>query len=224
METPNATLNWAFSEVLATPRVLAKLRAELDEVVGLDRCVHYSDIPQLPYMQAVVKETFRKHPPIPLLTRRSSEACHAGGYTIPKGTRLIVNTWAIGHDPKVWKDPEVFMPERFIAPSDQSVVDVKGHHFELLPFGSGKRMCPGLGLGMAIVQLTLSTLVHSLEWELPIAGQGLDMSEQLGALHCRAHPLLVLPPSSRLHISNVKDEYNMGQHDIRAHYLERKEQ
>ena len=103
--------------MLANPRVLAKLRAELDEVVGLERCVEPCDIARLPYMQAVVKETFRKHPPAPLLIPHMSwEACQvAGGYTIPKGTRLIVNAWAIGHDPEVWKDPEVFMPERFLG-------------------------------------------------------------------------------------------------------------
>mgnify|MGYP000553623287 FL=1 len=186
------------SELLANPHVLAKLRAELDQVVGLDRWVEHSDIPHLPYLQAVVKETFRKHPALPLLVpRMSSQATHVGGYLIPKGTRLIVNAWAIGHDPEVWKDPEVFMPERFLE-QVADPVDVKGHHFELLPFGAGKRICPGMSLAMAIVHLTLATLVHGLEWELPPGQDSVDMSETLGLICHRVHPLLVLPPTPRL--------------------------
>ena len=116
IDTSSTTLDWAMSELLENPHVLAKLRAELDQVVGIERCVNESDIPNLPYLQAVIKETFRKHPPAPLLVpHMSSEATCVGGYMIPKGTRLFVNVWAIGHDPKVWKDPEVFMPERFVS-------------------------------------------------------------------------------------------------------------
>ena len=187
------------SELLANPHVLEKLRAELDQVVGLDRWVEHSDIPHLPYLQAVVKETFRKHPPAPLLVpRMSSQATHVGGYMIPKGTRLFVNVWAIAHDPEVWKDPEVFMPERFLEQVSDPV-DVKDHHFELLPFGVGKRMCPGMSLAMAIVHLTLATLVHSLEWELPPGQKSVDMSEKMALVCDRVHPLLVLPSKARLH-------------------------
>ena len=186
------------SELLANPHVLAKLRAELDQVVGLDRWVDHSDIPHLPYLQAVVKENFRKHPPLPVILRAMhSQTCTVGGYKIPKGTRLFVNVWAIGHDPEVWKDPEVFMPERFLEQVSDPV-DVKGHHFELLPFGAGKRMCPGMSLGMAIVHLTLATFVHSFEWELPPGQDGVDMSDTLGLMNKRVHPLLVLPPRPRL--------------------------
>ena len=189
------------SELLSNRHVLKKLQAELDEVVGLERCVNSSDIPRLPYLQAVVKETFRKNPLGPLLVPRiSSESSNVGGYTIPKGTRLFVNTWAIGHDPEVWKDPEVFMPERFLVVpgGDEDPVDFKRHNFTLLPFGAGRRMCPGMDLGVAIVQLTLARLVHSLEWELPPGQDCVDMSEILGIMRHRVHPLLVLPPRSRL--------------------------
>ena len=187
------------SELLANPHVLAKLRAELDQVVGIERCVNESDIPNLSYLQAVTKETFRKHPPAPLLVpHMSSEATQVGGYMIPKGTRLFVNVWAIGHDPKVWKDPEVFMPERFLCIDDEAnAVDVKGQHFELLPFGSGRRICPGMSLAMSIVHLTLSTLVHTLEWELPPGQKSVDMSERSGLICHRLHPLLVPPPRPR---------------------------
>ena len=188
------------SELLANPHVLAKLQAELDQVVGLDRWVDHSDIPHLPYLQAVVKETFRKHPPVPVLApRMSSQATHVGGYVIPKGTRLFVNVWAIGHDPEVWKDPEVFMPERFLEQVAEPV-DVKGHHFELLPFGTGKRMCPGISLSMAIVHLTVATLVHGLEWELPPGQKSIDLSEKMTLVCERVYPLLVLHSKVRLHI------------------------
>ena len=147
IETTSAILDWAMSELLANPRVLAKLRAELDQVVGLERCVNHLDIPHLPYLEAVVKETLRMHPAVPLLVpHMPSEMCRVGGYTIPKGARIFVNAWAIGHDPEVWKDPEVFMPERFLVPG-ANPVGVKGNNFELLPFGAGRRICPGMGLG-----------------------------------------------------------------------------
>ena len=165
MQSTSNTLDWAMSELLSNRHVLAKLQAELDEVVGHERCVNNSDIPHLPYLQAVLKETFRKHPLGPLLVPRISfKSCYVGGYKIPEGTRLFVNTWAIGRDPEVWKDPEVFMPERFLdVPEGKNPVQLKRHHFKLLPFGAGRRMCPGMELGMAIVQLALGRLVHSLE-------------------------------------------------------------
>ena len=197
----STALDWAMSELLSNRHVLKKLQAELDEVVGLERCVNSSDIPRLPYLQAVVKETFRKNPLGPLLVPHiSSESSNVGGYTIPKGTRVFVNTWAIGHDPEVWKDPEVFMPERFLdVPGGcKDPVEFKKHNFKLLPFGAGRRMCPGMDLGVAIVQLTLASLVHSLEWELPPDHDCVDMSEILGIMRHRVHPLLVLPPRSRL--------------------------
>ena len=190
------------SALLSNRHVLAKLQVELNEVVGLERCVDSSDIPRLPYLQAVLKETFRKHPVAPLLFPRISfESCNVGGYTIPKGTRLFVNTWAIGHDPEVWKDPEVFVPERFLVVpggGEEEPVDLKRHHFKLLPFGGGRRICPGMELGMAIVHLALARLVHSLEWELPPGHDRVDMSDTLGIISQRVHPLLVLPPRPRL--------------------------
>ena len=186
------------SELLANPHVLAKLRAELDRVVGIDRWVEHSDIPHLPYLQAVVKETFRKHPALPLLVpRMSSQATHVGGYLIPKGARLFVNAWAIGHDLEVWKDPEVFLPERFLQ-QEADPVDVKGHHFKLLPFGAGKRMCPGMNLEMAIVHLTLATLVHSLEWDLTPGQKSIDMSDKMALVYHHVHALLVRTSKARL--------------------------
>ena len=199
IDTSSTTLDSAMSELLANPHVLAKLRAELDRVVGIDRWVEHSDIPHLPYLQAVVKETFRKNPLGPLLVPRiSSESSNVGGYTIPKGTRLFVNTWAIGHDPEVWKDPEVFMPERFLV-AGANPAGLKGNSFELLPFGSGRRICPGMGLAVTIVELTLSTLIHSLEWDLTPGQKSIDMSDKMALVCDRVHPLLVLPAKARLH-------------------------
>ena len=187
------------SELLANPPVLRKLQAELNVVVGRDRDVETSDIPQLPYLGAVLKETFRKHPPAALLVPHMSiDKCKVGGYDIPKGTTVFVNAWAMGHDPNVWKDEEKFIPERFLVGHHNSMDHVtwKGQHFELLPFGSGRRMCPGMTLAMPMVELTVSSLVHAFDkWELvlPVGHDSLDMSDECGLTCHRVNPLLALP-------------------------------
>ncbi|GJN31513.1 hypothetical protein PR202_gb19922 [Eleusine coracana subsp. coracana] len=129
-----------------------------------ERLVTEGDILNLPYLQAIVKETMRMHPVAPLLTPRlSREDTSFGGYNIPAGTWVLINVWAIGRDPKVWESPMEFRPERFVGSS----VDVKGQDYELLPFGSGRRMCPGIGLGLKMVYLALANLLHAFAWRLP---------------------------------------------------------
>jgi cytochrome P450 len=192
-DTSSVTVEWAMSELLRKPEVLAKATEELDRVVGRDRLVAEGDIPSLPYLDAVVKETMRLHPVVPLLIPRvSREDTSVAGYGIPRGTRVLVNVWAIGRDPAVWGDAaEEFRPERFVG----SEVDVKGQDLRLLPFGSGRRMCPAHGLGLRMVQLVLANLVHGFAWRLPdgMAPEKLSMEEKFGISVSRMEQLKAIP-------------------------------
>ncbi|KAJ7548423.1 hypothetical protein O6H91_07G011400 [Diphasiastrum complanatum] len=192
-ETSAVTIEWALSEILLNPWVQQKAQQELDHVVGRERKVEEADFPQLKYLQSIVKETFRLHPAAPFLVpHESTEAVQVTGYDIPAKTRLLVNVWAIGRDPSTWQRALEFRPERFLS----SNIDLLGQDFELIPFGSGRRGCPGLPLGLTTVLLGLAVLLQSFEWSLP-RSQKLDMSEVFGLslpkavpLHAIATPLL----------------------------------
>ncbi|RRT52089.1 hypothetical protein B296_00029379 [Ensete ventricosum] len=137
--TSTMTIEWAISEILKRPETFDKATEELDRVIGRGRWVEEEDVHHLPYIEAIVKETMRIHPAAPLLVPRlSREHTTVDGYDIPVGTQVLVNVWAIGRDPAVWDTPEEFRPERFVG----SPIDVKGHHFELLPFGAGRLRHP----------------------------------------------------------------------------------
>ena len=162
-------------------------------MVGSERMVEEADLPSLVYTQAVVKETFRKHNPAPLLLQHmSTQACTVLGYSLPQGTTLLVNAWAIGQDPQTWDDPQRFWPERFLGAACREV-DVCGQHFELLPFGSGRRSCPGMSLALPIVQLTVSSLIHTFQWALPSDDHIIDMSENFGTVVGPRSPLMAIP-------------------------------
>ncbi|KAL6880598.1 hypothetical protein ACP4OV_012163 [Aristida adscensionis] len=191
-DTSSVTVEWAMSELLRNPEALAKATKELDRVVGRDRLVTEGDIPSLPYLEAIVKETMRLHPVAPLLTPRvcREDTTVPGGYHIPAGTRVFINAWAIGRDPVAWEAPAAFRPDRFTGAG--AAVDVKGQDFALLPFGSGRRMCPGLPLGLRMVQLTLASLLQGFAWRLPggeAAAVELSMEEKFGLTMPRLVPL-----------------------------------
>lgn len=169
--------------------MLEKARKEIDSVVGNARLVQESDIPDLPYLQAIVKETLRLHPTGPLIVRESSEACTVVGYEIPAKTRLFVNVWAIGRDPKHWEDPLEFRPERFLR-ENKAQMDVRGQHFQMLPFGSGRRGCPGISLALQVVQTSLACMVQCFDWQ--VTGK-VDMEEGPGITLPRARPLACVP-------------------------------
>jgi coumaroylquinate(coumaroylshikimate) 3'-monooxygenase len=140
-DTTATTTEWAIAELLKHPQFAQKVQEELDDVVGFERVVDESDIPQLKYLQAIVKETFRLHPPTPLLLPHENiEGREVGGYYIPPKTLLYVNVWAIHRDSSIYENPFEFNPERFVG----SNIDLKGKDFQLLPFGSGRRVCPGV--------------------------------------------------------------------------------
>ncbi|KAM7485756.1 hypothetical protein LguiA_001765 [Lonicera macranthoides] len=162
---------------------------ELDLHVGKERQVEESDIKNLVYLQAVFKETLRLYPAAPLsLPHESREDCIVGGYHIPKGTRLLINTWKIHWDPSIWSDPSEFHPERFLTSHKE--VDFRGNHFELIPFSSGRRICPGISLAMQDVQLILASLIHGFE-VATISDEPIDMSESFGLTNLKNTPLEV---------------------------------
>ncbi|GJN00437.1 hypothetical protein PR202_ga17619 [Eleusine coracana subsp. coracana] len=190
-DTSSATVEWAMAELLLNPSSMARARDELDQVVGSKPAIEESDIGQLKYLQTIVKETFRLHPPAPFLLPHLAETTtQVRGYTVPKGARVLVNAWALGHDAEVWPEPEKFVPERFL----EKEVDFRGRDFELLPFGSGRRMCPGMPLAVRMVHLMLASLLHRFQWSLPadVEKNGLDMSERLGVNLAMATPLQVI--------------------------------
>uniref|UniRef100_A0ACD5ZRV6 Uncharacterized protein n=1 Tax=Avena sativa TaxID=4498 RepID=A0ACD5ZRV6_AVESA len=187
-ETSAMMVEWVMSEILKNPEVFDKATEELDRVVGRGRWVTEQDIPSLPYIEAIVKETMRLHPVAPLLAPRlSREDASVGGYDIPIGTRVFVSVWSIGRDPALWDTPEEFRPERFL----DSKIDVKGQDFELLPFGSGRRMCPAYSLGLKLIHVGLANLLHGFAWRLPdgVDKEELSMEEIFGLSSPRKFPL-----------------------------------
>lgn len=190
-ESSAVTVEWAMSELLRRPDVFDVATKELDRVVGRGRWVTEEDMSNLPYIEAIVKETMRIHPIVPLLTPRvAREDAAIDGYDIPKGARVLINVWAIGQDPELWDAPEEFMPERFLG----SKMGMIGQDLELLPFGSGRRMCPGYNLGLKVVHLSLANLLHGFTWRLPegMAKEELCMEEVFGLSTGRKYPLQVI--------------------------------
>ncbi|CAM6092234.1 unnamed protein product [Calypogeia fissa] len=189
-DTSSTTALWALSALLKHPQVLRKAQEELDSVVGPDRLVQEDDLSRLPYLSAVFKETLRLYSPGPLLApRESSEDCEIGGFHIPARTRIFVNLWGMRVDPLVWERPLEFDPDRFLS----STTDFKGNDFQFIPFGAGRRMCPGINLGTLMVMYPLSVLVHALDWALPDGQklEELDMAENFGMVLTRKVPLIV---------------------------------
>uniref|UniRef100_A0A2C9VX06 Cytochrome P450 n=1 Tax=Manihot esculenta TaxID=3983 RepID=A0A2C9VX06_MANES len=176
--------------ILGASDTTTKAQQELDSVVGRERQVNESDMKDLVYLQAIIKEIFRLYPAAPLSVQHESiEDCSVGGYHIPSGTRLIVNLSKLHRDSRVWLNPSEFKPERFLTTHKD--IDFKGQNFELIPFGSGRRMCPGVSFASQVVNLILATLLHSFEIETP-SGQPVDMSESAGLTNLKATPLDVL--------------------------------
>nr|BAC97831.1 Flavonoid 3',5'-hydroxylase [Vinca major] len=191
-DTSSSIIEWALSEMLRNPSILKRAQHEMVQVIGRNRRLVESDISRLPYLQAICKETFRKHPSTPLnLPRIATEACEVNGYYIPKGTRLSVNIWAIGRDPDVWENPLEFNPDRFLS-GKNAKIDPRGNDFELIPFGAGRRICAGTRMGILLVEYILGTLVHSFDWNLPSSVTKLNMDESFGLALQKVVPLAAL--------------------------------
>jgi cytochrome P450 len=205
-ESSAVTIEWAISELLRHPEAMAAATDELDRVVGNRRWVAERDLPELPYIDAVVKETLRLHPVGPLLVpHHAREDTVVAGYDVPAGARVLVNAWAIARDPASWPDaPDAFRPDRFVG----AAVDVRGAHFELLPFGSGRRICPAYDLAMKLVAAGVANLVHGFAWRLPdgVAPEDVSMEEHVGLSTRRKVPLVaVAEPRLPAHLYAATD-------------------
>ncbi|XP_076918882.1 germacrene A hydroxylase-like [Bidens hawaiensis] len=191
-DTSSVIIEWTMFEIMTNPRVMNKLQEEVRRILKGKKKVYESDIKELDYLRLVIKETLRLHPPFPLLLPRECRTkCEIGGYNIPANTKVIINSWIAGRDPDYWTDPESFIPERFSG----SLVDFKGTHFEYIPFGAGRRICPGSTMGLANVELFLTRLLYHFNWELPdgVNPNDLDRSESFGATLKRKDDLYLVP-------------------------------
>lgn len=183
------------TELLRSPDKMSRVRDEIKDVIRQKGQVEESDIPSLPYLQAVVKETFRLHPPAPLLLPRKVESdIEINGYLIPKNAEILTNVWASGRDSDIWINADLFLPERFLTGKFDHT-DFKGKDFELIPFGAGRRICPGLPLANRMVHLMLAILVGNFGWKLEqgMKPEELDMDEKFGITVQKAISLKAVP-------------------------------
>ncbi|XP_054796828.1 phenylacetaldehyde oxime monooxygenase CYP71AN24-like isoform X2 [Prosopis cineraria] len=184
--TTSTTLEWILTELRRHPRIMRKAQQEVRKVVGSKSKVDEADINGMKYLKHVIKETLRLHPPAPFMVPRETIGdAKLGGYDIPSKTLIFVNTWAIQRDPEIWDKPEEFIPERF----ENSQIDFKGKDFEFIPFGSGKRICPGMAFGLASVEYELANL-HWFDWNLSQDGE-IDMTKTYGLTVKKKVPLFL---------------------------------
>ncbi|XP_074265509.1 cytochrome P450 83B1-like [Silene latifolia] len=197
-DTGSTMIIWAMTELIKHPSAMKQVQDELRNAITKTGHISEDDLNDLVYFKAVVKETFRLHPAAPLLiAHQAIQKTSVDGYDILPNTLVFVNAWAIGRDSASWKDPESFMPERFLG----SKIDFKGQDFELIPFGAGRRMCPGLHLGTLLVEVTLANLLYSFDWELPVGvnKEDVDTDTLLGITMRKMNPLCLMPKTFPQH-------------------------
>ncbi|PKI66075.1 hypothetical protein CRG98_013570 [Punica granatum] len=204
-ESAAATLDWTVAEMIKHPRILEKAQAEVRQVFDESQGeVREEGLEKLQYMKSVLKETLRLHTPAPLLLPRvAAERCEINGFDIPKKARVIVNAWAIGRDPAYWKEPETFNPDRFLG----NPIEFLGNSFEYIPFGAGRRICPGMNFGLATLEYQLAMLLYHFDWKLPhgLKNEDVDMTELFGPAVKRKHDLYLIPTPYRPSQSNKHD-------------------
>ncbi|CAN4126442.1 unnamed protein product [Withania somnifera] len=203
-DTSAATLEWTMTELARHPSVLKRAQDEVRKIAGNRGKVEEFDLQHLHYMKAVIKETMRLHPPVPLLVpRESMDKCIINDYEVPAKTRILINTYAIGRDPESWKNPLEYNPERFL----EKDIDFRGQDFKFLPFGGGRRGCPGYALGLATIELTLARLLYHFDWKLPlgVAPQDVDLSEIFGLATRKRVALKLVPTINKPYVSQEED-------------------
>lgn len=190
-DTTLSAIEWTMSELIRNPRTMESLHNEITQVTGNREKIEEDDLEKMPYLQAVIKESLRLHAPVPLLVpRESTQDTKLLGYDIRSGTRVVINAWAINRDPSLWENPEEFHPERFL----DTDTDFKGLHFEFVPFGAGRRGCPGISFAVAVIELAIAKLVHTFNFALPngVREENLDMTEANGITVHKKFPLLLV--------------------------------
>jgi cytochrome P450 len=212
-DTSSLVLEVAMAELMRNPQHMTKLQAEVRKHTPEGQeMVEEENLASVPYLRAVVKETLRLHPPVPLLLPHLSMAdCVVDGYFIRSGTRVMVNAWAISRDPESWERPDEFMPERFMDGGSAAAIDLKGNDFKFLPFGAGRRICPGLNFALATVEIMLANLLYCFEWELPngMEAEDVDTTEVFGLTIHRKEKLMLFPkPCGR---RSTSDGHSMEQ-------------
>jgi cytochrome P450 len=200
-ETSATTLDWAMAELIRNPGAMEKAQREVREALAVARhdTVTEDSLGNLHYLRFVVKETLRLHPPATMLVPRQCQSTRQVlGFDVPSGITVLVNAWAVSRDPDHWDDPERFFPERF----ERSTKDFRGADFEFIPFGAGRRICPGMTFGLAHIELALAALLFHFDWALPggAAAEELDMTEAFGIATPRRYDLLVVATSRALYI------------------------
>ena len=196
--TSSTTIEWISADLIKNPRCMNKVKEEIGREIGQGNLVTESKVPNLTYLEACIKESMRLHPTGPInLPHRAVESCQVMNYTIPKDSMILVNFWAISRDSSCWEDPLVYKPERFLV---NSSVDYKGNDFQFIPFGAGKRICPGLTMAARHVSLIVASLVHSFDWSLPHGEnpKDMDMTEKYGFVMVKKDPLLLVPKPKSL--------------------------
>ncbi|KAM7253792.1 hypothetical protein ACFE04_031474 [Oxalis oulophora] len=192
IDTVVNTIEWVMAELIKNPRAMNKVQEEIRNRIGNKGKVSQTDIHNFSYLKMVIKEVFRLHPVgVLLIPREAISEFQINGYNIYPGTRILVNVWAIGRDPSIWTDPEVFFPERFVDDN----IDYKGQNFELLPFGGGRRGCPGILWATSVVELALANLLYSFDWKLPneMRVEDFSMEEKPGLSITRKKALTLVP-------------------------------
>ncbi|XP_008239356.1 PREDICTED: cytochrome P450 71A22-like [Prunus mume] len=190
-DTSYTVLEWAMTELLRHPIVLKKLQDEMMGIANGKADITEGDLDKFPYLKAVIKETLRLYPPIPLLVPcESTQEAKIKGYDIAARTMVLINAWTIGRDPSMWDDAKEFKPERFL----NSSVDFKGHDFQLIPFGAGRRGCPGSLFAMITNEIVFANLVHKFDWTLPggARAEDISMTECTGLVIHRKAPLVAM--------------------------------
>ena len=191
-------MQWTMTELLNHPEIFKKVREEIESVVGKDRLVEEADTANLPYLQAIVKETLRLYPPLPIVPRVCSEDCRIGEHVIPKNTAVLINLYALMRNSQAWDNAEEFRPERFLVAKNDQIKEVKGLNFNYLPFGVGRRMCPGENLALTMVSATVAALVQCFDFDI-VGNKGgedgmkVNMEVKSEIITNMVHPLYCVP-------------------------------
>lgn len=189
------------AEILNNQTEMKRVQEELADIVGLNNKVEESHLPKLQYLDAAIKETFRLHSTAPLgLPRSPGQNCTVGGYSVPKGCTVLVNVGSIHRNPKYWDSPLEFIPERFLNHDGTNKWDLRGNNLKFLPFGSGRRLCPGIPLADKMQMFMLASLCHSFDWTLP-KGHENDLVEKPGINLKKKNPLIAIPSQRLSHVS-----------------------